>query len=99
MSENKWNWEQGNWPNFVFDYNALAPFEKRFQRESGTSWREMYQVFNCGHRMELYVPETIADSIIEISESFGIDAQRIGRVEKSREKKLTITSPYGTFTY
>jgi phosphoribosylformylglycinamidine cyclo-ligase len=59
----------------------------------------MYQVFNWGHRMELYVPETIADSIIEISQSFGIDAQRIGRVEKSREKKLTITSPYGTFTY
>jgi len=77
----------------------VPPLFELIQRESGTSWREMYQVFNCGHRMELYVPETIADSIIEISESFGIDAQRIGRVEKSREKKLTITSPYGTFTY
>ena len=77
----------------------VPPLFELIQRESGTSWREMYQVFNCGHRMELYVPETIADSIIEISESFGIAAQRIGRVEKSREKKLTITSPYGTFDY
>ncbi len=77
----------------------VPPLFELIQRESGTSWREMYQVFNCGHRMELYVPESLADSLIEISESFGIAAQRIGRVEKSPEKKLTITSPYGTFAY
>ncbi|MGB5315156.1 MAG: AIR synthase related protein [Robiginitalea sp.] len=77
----------------------VPPLFELIQRESGTSWREMYQVFNCGHRMELYVPEAIADSLIGISESFGIAAQRIGRVEKSAEKKLTIASPYGTFTY
>ena len=77
----------------------VPPLFELIQRESGTSWREMYQVFNCGHRMELYVPESVADSLIEISESFGIAAQRIGRVEKSPKKKLTITSPYGTFAY
>lgn len=77
----------------------VPPLFELIQRESGTSWKEMYQVFNCGHRMELYVPEAIADSLIKISESFGIAAQRIGRVEKSTHKELTIASPYGTFTY
>ena len=59
----------------------------------------MYQVFNCGHRMELYVPEEIADQIIEISQSFNVDAQIIGRVASSEEKKLTIKSPFGEFVY
>ena len=59
----------------------------------------MYKVFNMGHRMELYVPESIASDIIAISESFGIPAQIIGRVEESASKKVTITSPYGEFIY
>ncbi len=77
----------------------IPPLFELIQRESGTPWREMFQVFNCGHRMELYVPEAIADSIIGISESFGIEARVVGRVEASPEKKLTVSSPYGTFIY
>ena len=69
------------------------------QNQSNTSWHEMYKVFNCGHRMELYVNPTVADKIIAISNSFNIEAQIIGRVEKSSEKKLTITSKYGEFSY
>ncbi|RZK01808.1 MAG: phosphoribosylformylglycinamidine cyclo-ligase, partial [Flavobacterium sp.] len=61
--------------------------------------KEMYQVFNCGHRMELYVPESIAQDIIEISKSFNVDAQIVGRVEASESKKLTITSEFGVFEY
>jgi phosphoribosylformylglycinamidine cyclo-ligase len=75
------------------------PLFKLIQEESGTHWKEMYQVFNMGHRMELYVNETIAADVIKISESFNIPAQIIGRVEASPEKKLTIKSPYGTFEY
>ena len=59
----------------------------------------MYQVFNCGHRMEIYVPAEIANEIIEISKSFNIDAQIVGRVEASETTKLTINSEYGTFEY
>jgi phosphoribosylformylglycinamidine cyclo-ligase len=69
------------------------------QKQSKTSWYEMYKVFNCGHRMELYVNPTVADKIIAISKSFDIEAKIIGRVEKSSEKKLTITSKYGEFSY
>ena len=69
------------------------------QKQSKTSWYEMYKVFNCGHRMELYVNPSVADKIITISESFDIEAKIIGRVEKSSEKKLTITSKYGEFSY
>tara|TARA_B110000503_G_scaffold105293_1_gene157107 strand:- start:10397 stop:11584 length:1188 start_codon:yes stop_codon:yes gene_type:complete len=69
------------------------------QNQSNTSWHEMYKVFNCGHRMELYVNPDIANSIISISKSFNIDAKIIGRVEKSSEKKLTISSKYGEFIY
>jgi phosphoribosylformylglycinamidine cyclo-ligase len=69
------------------------------QEQSKTDWKEMYQVFNCGHRMELYVPAEVAQDIIEISKSFNIDAQIVGRVEKSDSKKLTITSEYGKFEY
>ncbi|WP_310993875.1 AIR synthase related protein [Aequorivita marina] len=78
---------------------AVPPLFKLIQSESGTDWKEMYQVFNMGHRMELYVPEEIASSIIEISKSFNVDAQIVGRVEAAENKKLTITSENGTFTY
>jgi len=77
----------------------VPPLFKLIQEQSKTDWKEMYQVFNCGHRMELYVPENIAQDIIEISKSFNVDAQIVGRVEASEEKKLTITSEYGTFNY
>ena len=77
----------------------VPPLFKLIQEQSKTDWKEMYQVFNCGHRMELYVNEEIAQDIIAISKSFNIDAQIIGRVEASAEKKLTITSEYGVFEY
>ncbi|WP_231962603.1 AIR synthase related protein [Aquirufa nivalisilvae] len=69
------------------------------QKESGTSYQEMYQVFNMGHRMEIYVNPMYADQIIQISQSFGIPAQVIGRVEPSTSKKLTIRSEFGEFVY
>ena len=77
----------------------IPPLFKLIQDESGTDWKEMYKVFNMGHRMELYVPQEIAESIIEISKSFNIDAQIIGRVESNEGNKLTINSPYGEFIY
>jgi phosphoribosylformylglycinamidine cyclo-ligase len=77
----------------------IPPLFKLIQEQSNTNWKEMYQVFNCGHRMELYVPREIADDIIAISKSFNVDAQIIGRVESSKEKKLTIKSPFGEFVY
>ncbi len=77
----------------------VPPLFKLIQEQSKTDWKEMYQVFNCGHRMELYVPKTIADDIIAISKSFGVDAQIVGRVEASENKKLTIKSEFGTFQY
>lgn len=75
------------------------PLFKIIQEESSTDWREMYKVFNMGHRLEMYVPPVYADELIAISKSFGIDAQVIGRVEKSQEKKLTIKSKEKTYTY
>lgn len=77
----------------------VPPLFKLIQKESGTDWKEMYQVFNCGHRMELYVDPSIADEVIRISKSFNIDAQVVGYVEKSPEKKLTIRSEYGNFSW
>jgi phosphoribosylformylglycinamidine cyclo-ligase len=77
----------------------IPPLFKLIQEQSKTDWKEMYQVFNCGHRMELYVPSEIANDIIEISKSFNVDAQIVGRVEASDNKKLTITSEFGTFEY
>ncbi|WP_431106540.1 AIR synthase related protein [Winogradskyella poriferorum] len=77
----------------------IPPLFKLIQEQSKTDWKEMYQVFNCGHRMELYVKSEIAEDIIAISKSFNVDAQIIGRVEASEDKKLTIKSEYGTFTY
>ena len=75
------------------------PLFEMIQQESGTDWKEMYEVFNMGHRMELYVPAANAQEIIAISESFGVAAQIVGRVEVASSKKLTINSPYGNFTY
>lgn len=77
----------------------VPPLFQLIQENSKTDWKEMYQVFNCGHRMEIYVPAEIAQDIIEISKSFNIDAQIVGRVEASDNKKLTIVSEYGTFEY
>ena len=77
----------------------VPPLFKLIQEQSHTSWREMYQVFNCGHRMELYVPEEIAADIIRISQSFHIDARIVGHVEEAESKKLTIESEHGTFVY
>ncbi len=77
----------------------VPPLFKLIQEQSQTDWKEMYQVFNCGHRMELYVPQEIANDIIAISESFGVEAQIVGRVEASDFKKLTIASEYGAFEY
>jgi phosphoribosylformylglycinamidine cyclo-ligase len=77
----------------------VPPLFQLIQENSKTDWKEMYQVFNCGHRMEMYVPAEIAQDIIEISKSFNIDAQIVGRVVASDNKKLTIVSEYGTFEY
>jgi phosphoribosylformylglycinamidine cyclo-ligase len=77
----------------------VPPLFQLIQEQSKTDWKEMYQVFNCGHRMEIYVPESIAQDIIAISKSFDVDAQIIGRVLTSNRKKLTISSEYGTFIY
>ena len=75
------------------------PLFKLIKEESGTSWEEMYKVFNMGHRMELYVPQEIANEIIAISKTFNVDAQIIGKVVEKGEKKLTIKSAYGEFVY
>ena len=75
------------------------PLFQLIQEQSGTDWKEMYQVFNMGHRMELYVPEAIANTLISISQSFGVDAQVVGWVETSPKKQLSILSPYGEFGY
>jgi phosphoribosylformylglycinamidine cyclo-ligase len=77
----------------------VPPLFKLIQEQSGTDWKEMYQVFNCGHRLELYVNPSIAEDLIAISEGFGVSAQIVGRVEANSVKKLTIESEYGTFVY
>ncbi len=78
---------------------GVPPLFKLIQKESNTDWKEMYQVFNMGHRMELYVSPEIAEDIIAISQSFNVDAQIVGRVEASAAKKLTINSEFGEFVY
>ncbi len=85
----------------VIKYNMFDTPEvfKMIKQESGTSWKEMYQVFNMGHRFEIYVYQDFAEDIIHIAKEFGMDAQIIGEVYKSDEKKLTIKSPYGEFEY
>jgi len=75
------------------------PLFKMIQEESDTSWREMYEVFNMGHRMELYVAPELANEIIAISESFNVPAQIIGSVEASSKKELSISSLHGLFQY
>ena len=77
----------------------LPPLFQLIKDESNTDWKEMYKVFNMGHRMELYVPDEIATDIISISKSFNVDAQIIGRVESYNGKKLTINSEFGKFVY
>jgi phosphoribosylformylglycinamidine cyclo-ligase len=78
---------------------SIPPLFKLIQEQSKTDWKEMYQVFNCGHRMEIYVSPAIAEDIIKISKSFNVDAKIVGRVEASEAKKLTITSEFGVFEY
>lgn len=77
----------------------IPPLFKMIQEQSGTDWKEMYTVFNMGHRMELYLPEAIAADIIAISRSFNVDARIVGRVEASDKKRLTIKSEFGLFEY
>ena len=77
----------------------VPPLFKLIQEQSGTDWKEMYKVFNMGHRIEIYINEEYADQIINISKEFGVDAKIIGRVEKNKGKKLTIKSPYGEYVY
>jgi phosphoribosylformylglycinamidine cyclo-ligase len=77
----------------------VPPLFRLIQEQSKTDWKEMYKVFNMGHRMELYVPEEIAQDLIKISKSFNVDAQVIGRVEKSDRKQVTIRSEFGEFSY
>lgn len=77
----------------------VPPLFKTIQEQSGTAWDEMYKVFNMGHRMELYVSEEIAADLIEISQSFGVEAQIVGRCEASNSKELTIKGEFGTFKY
>ncbi|MHB0754728.1 AIR synthase related protein [Polaribacter sp. M15] len=81
------------------DMFAIPPLFKLIQEQSKTDWKEMYQVFNCGHRMEVYVTPEIAEDIISISKSFNVDAKIVGRVEASEIKKLTIKSEFGEFIY
>jgi phosphoribosylformylglycinamidine cyclo-ligase len=77
----------------------IPPLFNLIKKESGTSWKEMYKVFNMGHRMELYVSKDCSDDIINISKSFGVDAKIIGRVEAGDQKKLSIISENGSYFY
>jgi phosphoribosylformylglycinamidine cyclo-ligase len=77
----------------------VPPLFEMIHHQSGTPWKEMVQVFNMGHRMELYVPESIAKALIAVSKSFNVDARIVGRVEAADAKKLTIRSAYGNFRY
>ena len=77
----------------------IPPLFRTIQEQSHTDWKEMYKVFNCGHRFEVYLPKEYAQQVIDISKSFGIDAQIIGRIEPSDHTHLTIHSEYGTFEY
>jgi phosphoribosylformylglycinamidine cyclo-ligase len=92
--------------HFVDDVHVIKdnmfdtpPLFKLIQEQSGTDWKEMYKVFNMGHRMEIYLKEEHAQDIINISKEFGVDAKIVGRVEKYQGKKLTIKSQYGEFVY
>jgi len=78
---------------------TIPPLFRLIQEQSGTEWKEMYRVFNMGHRMELYVPEAIAPGLLEISASFRLDALIIGHVEESDSPRLTISTEHGKFCY
>jgi phosphoribosylformylglycinamidine cyclo-ligase len=75
------------------------PLFKLIQAQSGTDWKEMYKVFNMGHRMEIYLKEKHAQQIIDISKHFDVDARIIGRVSGSDKNRLTLKSKYGEFSY
>lgn len=77
----------------------VPPLFRTIKEQSGTDWKEMYKVFNMGHRLEVYLDEANAQKVIEISKSFGIDAQIVGHIEKSESTRLTIKSEFGTFEY
>jgi len=77
----------------------VPPLFEIIQKESDTNWKEMYKVFNMGHRFEIYTQPDVAENIISISKSFNVDAQIVGHVEAFEGKKLTIESPFGTFEY
>ena len=77
----------------------IPPLFDLIQKESGTDWKEMYKVFNMGHRMEIYLPETIAQQVIDLAAAFNLDARIIGRVEADPGTRLTIESPQGTYHY
>jgi phosphoribosylformylglycinamidine cyclo-ligase len=77
----------------------VPPLFKIIHEESGTDWKEMYKVFNMGHRMEIYVEEKFAAQVIAISKQFGVDAQIIGRVESAPQKKVTVKTEFGEFIY
>lgn len=78
---------------------STPPLFRVIQAESGTSWQEMYKVFNMGHRMEIYLPEAYAEDIVSISESFGVQARVIGRVEASAARKVSVRGDHGSFDY
>ena len=77
----------------------IPPLFEIIQKESNTDWKEMYKVFNMGHRLEVYLPQEYAQKVIDIANSFNIDAQIVGHCEEGKGKSLTLTSPYGTFEY
>jgi phosphoribosylformylglycinamidine cyclo-ligase len=77
----------------------VPPLFEIIQKQSNTDWKEMYKVFNMGHRMEVYVEEKFADAIIRTAKKFNVDAQVIGRVEAAGQKKVTLKSPFGSFEY
>ena len=77
----------------------VPPLFRIIREQSGTDWKEMYKVFNMGHRMEIYVPEEFAAEIISVAQSFDMDAKVVGRVEKASAKKVTLKSEFGEFIY
>jgi phosphoribosylformylglycinamidine cyclo-ligase len=77
----------------------IPPLFSLIQKHSGTSWKEMYKVFNMGHRMEIFVPENISDEIIQTAKSYGIEGQTIGHCEAAQKPSLSIETPFGVFNY
>jgi phosphoribosylformylglycinamidine cyclo-ligase len=81
------------------DLFDIPPLFRIIQESSGTDWDEMYEVFNMGHRFELYVPASVAGGIIDMAVELGIDAKIVGHTESYQGHKMTLRSPFGTFTY